>query len=207
VLDFPRYPMDTTMPDGYYKNIGGGFAGGQWLCALAVLIISTGCATAETISYTTTLITPGVPGAAVWQNDYTFSGFNLGLREAIQLQFDVMAFQSLSNGVALPASDWDLLVLQPDPGAPHNGVYDMMALVDAPSFAGPFSIQYTLLPDVAAPPSTQGYQVIQYDSDYMPGPVLSTGTASSTTVPEPASIWLAAAAAAGLIRCAARRRT
>jgi hypothetical protein len=204
--DLPRYPVDTIMPDGMLQRIGARLTEKRILRLLAVLVVFTGCATANTVTFTTTLVTPGAPGVAVWENDYTLSGFSFVQYEDFQLLFDPAVFQTLLNGAATPSSDWDLLLVQPDPGLPAAGVYDMMALANGPSFAGPFSVQYMLLG--STPPASQVYQVLQLDSNgNVVGDSLEIGTAlaPSGAVPEPSSLQLYAIAGLGVVVLRAAR--
>jgi len=180
------------MPDGSSKVIAARL--------LAILLISAGCLSATQITFTTSLVTPGAPGTAIWEYDYTLTGFSFVTNEDLQILFDPTLFGTLQNGIAMPAGDWDLQTFQPDPGLPDNGVYDLLALVDHPSFTGPFSIQFTLLGDV--PPVSQSWKVVQLDSNFAPGPVLDSGTANSSDLPEPAAAWLGIA---GLSVLVARR--
>ena len=159
------------MPDGLISRIR---------AALLVLVL-TGCLSAAQITFITT------PVAAGWQNDYTFTGFSFAAGDDLQLFFDPAEYDQLLNGVALPVSDWDLLLIQPQPAVPDNGRYDLLAVVDGPSFSGTFSIQYTVTGN--APPVAQPWQVVHFNSDFQPGPVLGSGTATTSGIPEPATIW------------------
>ena len=174
------------MPDGMLQRIGTRLTEGKILRLLAVLLVFTGCATANTVTFTTTLVTPGIPGEAVWENDYTLTGFSFVQNDDFQLLFDDAVFGSLLNGVANPSLDWDLLPFQPDPTIPAAGVYDMLALVGGPSFSGPFSVQYKLLG--STPPVSQDFQVVHYgDGDVT---LIDSGRATlapSVAVPEPSS--------------------
>jgi hypothetical protein len=195
------------MPDGMLQRIGARLTEKRILRLLAVLVVFTGCATANTVTFTTTLVTPGAPGVAIWENDYTLTGFSFVQYEDFQLLFDPAVFQQLLNGVAIPSSDWDLLLVQPDPNIPDNGVYDMMALGNGPSFSGPFSVQYTLLG--STPPTSQVYRVVQLDSNgNVVGDPLETGLAlgPSGAVPEPSSLQLYTIAVLGVVVLRAVRR-
>jgi hypothetical protein len=192
------------MPDGFVRRIRAARAGLVLSRLLAVLILATGCLSAAQITFLTTLVTPGSPGAAVWQNDYTLTGFSFVTNEDLQIMFDPTIFQTLSAGVANPTSDWDLLVLQPNPAQPFDGVYDLLARLDGPAFTGPFSIQYTLFGE--APPTVQPWQVVQLDSSFIPGPILDSGVADNPGIPEPGTIWLGIAGVCLVALGTARRR-
>jgi hypothetical protein len=192
------------MPDGMLQRIGARLTEKRILRLLAVLVVFTGCATANTVTFTTTLVTPGTPGVAVWENDYTLSGFSFVQNDDFQLLFDDAVFVSLLNGVANPSSDWDLLLVQPDPGVPAAGVYDMLALVDGPSFSGPFSVQYTLLG--STPPVSQDFQVVHYGDGGVT--LIDSGRATlapSGAVPEPSSLQLLTIAGLGVVVLRAAR--
>src|SRR5690349_13348244 len=120
------------MPDGFVKRIRATRTGIALSRLLAVLVLATGCLSAAQITFVTTLITPGLPGTAVWQNDYTLTGFSFVTNEDLQIAFDPEIFQSLSAAVANPASDWDVIILQPLPSTPDPFVYDLLSKVDGP---------------------------------------------------------------------------
>jgi hypothetical protein len=114
-------------------------------------------------------------------------------REELDLQFDSNVYSSVSNAVA--GSDFQALTLPPDnpPGA--FGDYILLALVDNPSLAGPFSVDVTL--KGSAIPGQQPFLLNQLDqngkviSNIGSGVTTQAGTpqGGSTESPEPRTIW------------------
>ena len=125
---------------------------------------------------------------------YVVSGFNFQTDQELDIQFDPALFGTLSNGMA-PAS-FDVLLLQPNnpPGAP--GDFTALALVNNPSLAGTFSVDFVFFG-----PGQPGAQPFSIDQ-FQPGPngqlsFVSTITSGTTTpagfaspVPEPSDVLL-----------------
>ncbi len=86
------------------------------------------------------------------------------------------------NLVALapgPGADWDVIVLQPDPVLPAEGLYDALALSLSPAFDGDFAVAFDWLGDGV--PGGQPFDV--YDGSFAP-------VASGLTTPEPSTALL-----------------
>jgi hypothetical protein len=95
-----------------------------------------------------------------------------------------------------PGADWDAIVLQPGPSVPNLGVYDALALVDAPDTTVPFLVDFIWSgegePDIEPPLLLHAASLGSLDS-----------AGASVPVPEPNTGLLLALGLAGL---GARRR-
>jgi|ERR1039457_6037403 hypothetical protein len=150
-----------------------------WLALLAACLAVN--VSAATIGFTSSNL-----GGGIFQ--YTYSISNLPacppcLGETVDITFDPTVYASLVDGQANPATDWSLMLFQPDvpPGA--FGDYFATALVSNPSLAGPFTVNVTLHPGAQLGP--QAFTI--YDANFNP---IGFGTTSSSTVPEPAGFPL-----------------
>jgi hypothetical protein len=130
--------------------------------------------------------------------EYLISGFTLKANQELDIQFDPTLFASIFNGVAGPG--FDLLLLQPNnpPGA--AGDYSALALVDSPSWAGTFSVDFKL--SGAAVPGPQKFFIDQFDPNGNFVGVIDSGFTTpvpvQTSVPEPgnlAVLWVVLCAA------------
>lgn len=88
---------------------------------------------ATAIHYEIADLTDTTPGEDLWQYRYDLSGFSGG-----EFGFDIYfplsgGFQpsDLSNPTS-PNGDWDVLVIQPDPGIPADGFFDAARLAAPP---------------------------------------------------------------------------
>ena len=143
-------------------------------------------------------------GGNTFRYNYFISGFMFQQNQELDIFFDPARYGMLFNGVAQPASDWSLLLFQPNnpPGAP--GDYSLAARVNNPSLAGPFSVDFTFLGPVRPGPGSQPFTI--FDQNFVPIQSGVTTPQGQGAVPEPASFSLAMA---GLILggfWAARRR-
>lgn len=122
-------------------------------------------------------------GAGVYKYTYTISGFTLSANQDLDIQFDPAVYLALSNGVA--GSDFHLALLQPNNPPGTFGDYSIMALVNNPSLAGPFSVDVTLQQGVQTPPTIQPFVIEQFSTD---GKFMSNiGSGSAGAVPEPST--------------------
>ena len=127
-------------------------------------------------------------GSSVFR--YEFVPINLGLMQfqELDVQFDPALFGSLSNGVA--DGDFRLMLLQPNNPLGASGDYSVLALIDNPSLAGPFSVDVNWLG--SGIPGSLPFFIHQFDAS---GRILDTidsgslGAAGPVEAPEPAS-WL-----------------
>jgi hypothetical protein len=104
-------------------------------------------------------------------------------KQALSVFFDSTLYSQLQNPVPIDNADWDVLVMQPDPLLfADAGVYDALALVNSPSLADSFSVDFIWLGEGV--PSIQNFEI--YDANFE---VTASGNTVST-VPLPASLWL-----------------
>jgi hypothetical protein len=172
------------------RLVGGLFA----LCAM----VATG-AQATVITFVATDIADTTPGQDLWSYTYSVSGVSFLSGEGFTLYFDPALYASLDLVPAAVNADWDVLTTQPDAiNLPTFGLYDAMALLDAPSLADPFTVSFVWLG--AGAPGSQAYD--QYDAGF--NAVASGTTVPGTPVPEPATPLLALAALGALAACRKR---
>jgi hypothetical protein len=173
------------------------------LTLAAALLVHPATASATIIEYE---VFP--EGGSVWRYDYYLSGGTFTAGSGFTIYFAVDAYAGLLLPAVLPP-DWDILTTDPDPSViDSRGIYDALARVDAPAFAGPFSVSFTWL----MPPAMPGAQDFEiYSLDASGSPVVSESGRTrlrGAAVPEPATFWLlAAGAAAGWARRRPRRTT
>lgn len=153
-------------------------------------------------------------GSNSYRDTYSISGFASPDVE-LDIYFDPALYGTLSNGVAQPSSDWNLLLFQPNnpPGA--FGDYSLAANVANPSLAGPFSVDFAFLG--SGQPGSQPFQIFELaqNSQLAGVPCDSAGDFTCATtpqgasgIPEPASFSLVAAGVLiGSVLRTARRRT
>ena len=132
-------------------------------------------------------------GGNEYQYNYILNGFTLAADQAIDIVFTQGMYvnNSLINGVpANPNATWDLEILQPDTNLSSDGLYSLQALVNNPSLAGTFSVQFQWAG--VGQPGSQSYSVDTYNGTGPGAILLSSGTPTNTvsSVPEPSSLWL-----------------
>jgi hypothetical protein len=152
--------------------------------------------TASTIhSQLSTIGTDGV-GQTVFQYNYIVTGLDLFANQELDIQFDPTIYSQLLNGVAGPG--FSLLLFQPNSPPQAPGDYSALAIIDHPSFSGPFSVQFTLTDlglIMRGELGPQVYVVNQYDSNgafkgSIPSESGSTSPGVGSRVPEPSSLSL-----------------
>jgi hypothetical protein len=188
---------------------------------LRVLVLSALLAislSASIIQYevTTTGGTNGSANGATGTYQFFLSGFvfranepcannpALTCSDALDIEFDPTMFGQLSNGVA--PTGFDLLLFQPNNPPQAPGDYSALALVDHPSLAGQFSVDFTFIGQ--GTPGSQAFSIDQFDSHGGFQGVVATGETAplATGAPEPSSVSLIAAGLmAGGILLALRR--
>ena len=133
-----------------------------------------------------------------WHEVITFQGFTFTTGESVEIHYPVAQYGALSNGVAQPSNNWSLLLFQPGNPAGADGIYSLQALVNNPSFAGPFSVDFTYL-GPGSPNGQHPFNIL--DSNFN---VIDSGI---TGIPEPSSISILALGALMIgIGYRARRR-
>ena len=144
----------------------------------------------------------------IWQYDYYMSGFDLTTDQLITVNFDLNYCSEITPVNYLTGSDWYVLALQPDLeiwGGGEDGSYNAMALVDAPQYSEPFSVQFNWL-NAAAAPGAQSFDLFDADVDILfSGMTVLRGGPDVPAVPEPAS-GLLLLGGLGLLAGAARLR-
>jgi hypothetical protein len=151
-------------------------------------------ASATTILYTTEVVGTTGGGEVLYRVTYDLTDVQFLLNQELDLRFSPSVFNSILNPVA-PVGLFDVLLLQPNnpPGA--FGDYSLMALVDNPSVAGPFSVEFTLVNGQSFP-ETQPFFFNQLDSNGAVIALLESGSAlgvptSDDPIPEPRTIMMA----------------
>ena len=132
-------------------------------------------------------------GGNLHRYNYAVSGFAFQQNQELAILFAPALYGTLSNGVA--GSGFGLLLLQPNnpPGA--SGDYSALALVNNPSLAGPFRVDFIF--KGSGTPGAQPYFINQYDANGNLISVVSSGTTTplgSPGVPEPGTFLLGSAA-------------
>lgn len=145
---------------------------------------------AGVVDFTTTSL-----GGNLWRYDYTINNEtpSIGFDE-LTVYFDVNDYELLSSPVA--PDGWDPLIIQPDPGIPADGFYDVLKLDgllgQGVSVSG-FSVSFAYLVD--GTPGAQSFDLLD-SSDFS---VVYAGTTTVlSAVPEPASLALMLAGLVGI---------
>ena len=187
-------------------------AGWLWRCAGTVTLSFAAVASPEmaealSIKFESVDLADVTPGEDLRQFRYHVSGDVNGSPLQADQGFTIGFAQALYRALQDPPppvnADWDVLVLQPDPGIPDDGVYDALALIDDPSLADPFVVSFVWLG--AGAPGAQPFAVNQFDVAANLVSVLQVGVTEplGQAVPEPVtSAWLAVGfAALASLRC------
>jgi len=177
-------------------------AGWFWRCAGTVTLSFAAMASPEmaealSIQFESVDLADTTPGEDLRQLRYHVSGdVNGSLLQAGQgftIEFAQVLYRALQDPPPPVNADWDVLILQPDPGIPDDGVYDALALGDDPSLADPFVVSFVWLG--AGVPGAQPFAVNQFDVAGNLVAVLQVGVTEplvqAAPVPEPgASMWI-----------------
>jgi len=142
-------------------------------------------ANSATISYDATDLTDTVMGEDLWRYSYTVSDHVFDIDNGFSIFFDYTNYSNLQDPAPLVNADWDILVLQPDSSLPDDGIYDALALLNAPSLLDAFTLDFVWLG--VGTPGSQLFEV--YDDSFN---IISSGNtiANVSNVPEPATIFL-----------------
>jgi hypothetical protein len=160
-----------------------------WLPLGAVLLTS--ALQAATIQFQVTNL-----GGNSFEYDYSPSGLTLQANEQLDLRFDPTLYSNLSNGKA--GVGFDVLLFQPNNPPGTFGDYTALALVNNPSLAGPFSVDFVF--NGVGTPGAQPFVIDQFDSSgnfvSTVAPGMTAVLGAPAAVPEPGSLSLIAVALA-----------
>lgn len=128
-------------------------------------------------------------GGDSYQYTYFLSGLTFQVSEQLDVQFDPVLYGALSNGVA--PGGFSVTLLDPNNPPGLHGDYGALALINNPSIAGEFSVQFVYLG--RGVPGPQPVFLNQFNSDgffesatYLG---LTSGVQSSHS-PEPSTAFL-----------------
>jgi hypothetical protein len=178
---------------------------GALLLAAATLVGSPQRADAAVIEFTAIDQVDIVAGQDLWTYSFLVSDIAFDLDQGFSVYFDSARFAQLANPPGSVGPDWDVLIIQPDPALPDDGLYDALALAPGASLAQPFSVTFIWLGGAGTAPGSQPFSINQYDES---GNIsfLETGNtvASVSSVPEPSTLLLLSSGLAFTVR---RRRS
>jgi hypothetical protein len=139
---------------------------------------------AVTIFFEVTDLPDALPGEDLYRYEYSLSDFPFPAGYGFSIFFDHVLYTSLESPPPPVGPDWDILSIQPDPGLPDDGLFDTLALVDAPTLTG-FMIEFVWLG--AGVPGNQSFVI--YDSAFA---AIESGRTTTRTVavPEPPALGL-----------------
>lgn len=135
-------------------------------------------------------------GGTVFKDSYYISGFTFQQYEELDIRYDPALYGVLSNPTAGPG--FSAMVFQPNNPPGTFGDYSAFALVDNPSFTGPFEVIFTYLG--SGQPGPQPFYLNLYDQNlnYVGCVAQSSGSCQGMTtpggptpIPEPGSLGLA----------------
>jgi hypothetical protein len=142
----------------------------------------------------------------IWRYDYFLSDVILSAQQGFVVFFAEDLYADLEPSLPSPLG-WDVLSTNPDTVLHSDGTYDALALVDSPSFTGPFSVSFSWLGPAGTAPRSQPFEVYDLDESGMPISFEFGDTIprSTTAVPEPSTLMLLAAGAVLGLRHRMRR--
>lgn len=162
------------------------------------------------INFSTATVGTNGLGDTVFRYTYDLSGVVFQANQELDIRFSPTVYKSISNAVAPSTVLYDLLLFPVDSPPGATGDYSLMALVNNPSTAGVFSVDFTLKPGQSS--GSQAFFINQLNSSGGFVRQLEAGnttTAGQNTVPEPATLSMAAAGLAAAwmfgVRRSARR--
>ncbi len=155
------------------------------LLTLVALWAMASPASATTIFFEVTDLPDQLPGEDLYGYEYSLSDFPFPAGYGFSVFFDHMLYASLESPPPPVGSDWDLLSIQPDPALPDDGLFDALALVDAPATLAGFTIEFVWRG--GGVPGSQPFVI--YDSAFA---TIESGRTTTRTVavPEPPALGL-----------------
>jgi hypothetical protein len=170
------------------------------LLTLAALCSMAAPARAVTIFFEVTDLPDALPGEDLYRYEYSLSDFLFPAGYGFSILFDHALYTSLESPPPTVGPDWDILSIQPDPGLPDDGLFDALALVDAPPTLSGFAIEFVWLG--TGIPGSQPFQI--YDSAFE---TIESGQTQIRTVavPEPRALGLLVLTLIAPFLCARRR--
>jgi hypothetical protein len=179
-----------------------------WRCAGLLTLTLATLARAEkadalTIRFETFDLADVTPGEDLREIRYHVTGSSVLVNHGFAIEFGLALYRNLEDPPPAVNADWDVLVLQPDPGIPADGIYDALAVTDNPSLADPFVLTFVWLG--AEDPGSQPFTVNEFDDAGNLLAVLEVGVTQplAQAVPESATFPLIAG---GIIALASLRR-
>lgn len=167
---------------------------------LGVLFFSAASsASAFTVTYKAVDLADSTVGEDLWQYRYTIGG-DFDPFDAVEIIFDPDNYSSLDGD--FDVGPWTVLITQPDPSLPADGLVQAIADEAVASPADEIAIDFVWLGGSSGP-GAQRYRVLNGEFDE-----IATGTTrlQGAQVPEPASIALLLAAGVSLLGVTRRRR-
>ena len=157
---------------------------GRWLvCALGLATFLFGAAFSPTLRAQGFMQSQAIdladttPGQDLWQYQYVLSGFNFQAGQGFSVFFDPQLYAALQNPQPSLSPIWSVIAVQPDLILHQPGYFDGQALVNSPSLADIFKVDFVWLG--SGPPPVQTYTI--YDVNFS----TISGGFTSTNVPEP----------------------
>jgi len=163
-IDAPRFEYRTpgvNIMEGVIKKRAFSLA---VVIFLFLSLVFHNLAHAALIQFEATNVADTEPGEDLWQYSYQVSDFIFNTDFGFSIFFDPSLYRSLQEPPPLVNADWDIIVLQPDPVIPDNGLYDALALVNGASLADPFTLGVAWLGGPNTSPGPQPFQVNEFDS-------------------------------------------
>jgi hypothetical protein len=145
-----------------------------------------------TIGFDVSVVGTTGTGETLYRYNYFLDMLNLQQNMEVDIRFDPALYGVLSNPVA--PGDFDVLILQPNNPPGTFGDYSVLALVNNPSLAGPFSVDFTF--PGAGFPGSQPFFINLIDPVTGAITPIDSGftTPVGSAVPEPGTLGLGCAA-------------
>src|SRR5262245_29649328 len=134
----------------------------RWVCVLAVCCgLGLASPAGATRIFYEAVDLPDSSGGDLWRYRWFVTDFAFAADQGFSIEFELGRYASLQAPPLAPSLDWDVLALEPDSSVPAAGLYDALALVDSPSLAQAFELDFVWLG--AGAPGSQPFVVYQLD--------------------------------------------